>query len=50
MCFLFKPILIIIIHVDSDILHLNALGTSLIILNSFKSAKEIMEKRSASSR
>ena len=37
-------------HVDSDILHLNALGTSLIILNSFKSAKEIMEKRSASSR
>ena len=37
-------------HVESDILHLNVLGTSMIILNSYKSAREVLEKRSASSR
>ena len=46
MC-LFKPCLL---HVASDILHLKVFGTSLVILNSYKSAKDILEKRSANSR
>jgi hypothetical protein len=38
------------LYLDSDILRLEVLGTSMIILNSYKSAKEILEKRCANSR
>jgi len=34
------------ILLDSDILHLRAIGTSVIILNSVKAANDLMEKRS----
>jgi hypothetical protein len=31
---------------DSDVLHLNVVGTSIIILNSVKTVKDLLEKRS----
>jgi len=34
-------------NVDSDIIHLNAAGTSMIVLNSVQAAKDLMEKRSS---
>ena len=41
----------LIIHltpcVDSDIIHVNALGTSIIILNSYKAANDLLEQRSS---
>ena len=40
------PLTNLMILVDSDILHLRAIGTSLIILNSVKAANDLMEKRS----
>lgn len=32
---------------ESDIIHLGALGNSIIILNSFKAVNDLLEKRSA---
>ena len=41
----------LIIHLtpcaDSDIMHVNALGTSIIILNSYKAANDLLEQRSS---
>jgi hypothetical protein len=31
---------------DSDIIHVNALGTSIVILNSYKVAADLLDKRS----
>ena len=31
---------------DSDIIHVNALGTSIIILNSYEAAVDLLDKRS----
>ena len=40
----------LIIHLmlcaDSDIIHVNALGTSIIILNSYKAATDLLDQRS----
>ena len=33
--------------VDSDILHVNALGKSIVILNSYKAATELLDQRSS---
>ena len=33
---------------DSDVLHLSVIGTSIIVLNSAKSIKDLLEKRSSS--
>lgn len=41
------PLTNLMIFLDSDILHLRAAGTSLIILNSVKAANDLMEKRSS---
>ena len=41
------PLIDLMISLDSDILHLRAAGTSLIILNSVKAANDLMEKRSS---
>ena len=32
--------------VDSDIIHVNGLGTSIVILNSYKAATDLLERRS----
>ena len=32
---------------DSDIIHVNALGTSIIILNSYKVATDLLDRRSS---
>ena len=34
-------------HADSDIIHVNALGTSTIILNSYKAATDLLDQRSS---
>ena len=43
------PLLIIhlILRADSDIVHVNALGTSMIILNSYKVATDLLDQRSS---
>ena len=43
------PLLIIhlIFRADSDIIHVNALGTSMIILNSYKVATDLLDQRSS---
>ena len=38
----------LMIYADSDIIHVNALGTSLIILNSYEVATELLDQRSSS--
>jgi hypothetical protein len=37
----------LILCADSDIIHVNALGTSMIILNSYKVATDLLEERSS---
>ena len=32
---------------DSDIIHVNALGTSMVILNSYKVATDLLDQRSS---
>ena len=34
-------------YADSDIIHVNALGTSMIILNSYKVATDLLDQRSS---
>ena len=34
------------LYADSDIIHVNALGTSMIILNSYKAVTDLLEHRS----
>ena len=34
-------------YADSDIIHVNALGTSMVILNSYKVATELLDQRSS---
>jgi hypothetical protein len=33
-------------YVDSDIIHVNALGTSIVVLNSYKAATDLLVERS----
>ena len=40
------PPLHLMLCVDSDIIHVNALGTSMIILNSYKVATDLLDQRS----
>ena len=40
------PPLHLILSSDSDIVHVNALGTSMIILNSYKVATDLLDQRS----
>lgn len=35
------------IVVDSDIIHINAAGTPIIVLNSYEAAMELLDKRSS---
>ena len=46
-----RPLRIHIINLmlcaDSDIIHVNALGTSMIILNSYKVATDLLDQRSS---
>ena len=37
----------LILCADSDIIHVNALGTSIIILNSYKLATDLLDQRSS---
>ena len=37
----------LILCADSDIIHVNALGTSIIILNSYKAATDLLDQRSS---
>ena len=37
----------LILRADSDIIHVNALGTSMIILNSYKVATDLLDQRSS---
>ena len=37
----------LIVCVDSDIIHVNALGTSMIILNSYEVATDLLDQRSS---
>ena len=37
----------LILCADSDIIHVNALGTSMVILNSYQVATDILEQRSS---
>ena len=37
----------LMIDVDSDIIHVNALGTSIIVLNSYKVASDLLDQRSS---
>ena len=41
------PLLHLMLRVDSDIIHVNALGTSVIILNSYKVATDLLDQRSS---
>ena len=43
----FDPLLHLILRADSDIIHVNALGTSMVILNSYKVATELLGQRSS---
>ena len=40
------PPLHLILSADSDIIHVNALGTSMVILNSYKVATDLLDQRS----
>ena len=45
---LYPPLNIhLILFADSDIIHINALGTSMIILNSYKVATDLLDQRSS---
>ena len=35
----------LMLYTDSDIIHLNALGTSIIILNSYKVATDLLDRK-----
>ena len=37
----------LILCADSDIIHVNALGTSIVILNSYKAATDLFDQRSS---
>ena len=37
----------LIVCADSDIIHVNALGTSMVILNSYKAATDLLDQRSS---
>ena len=37
----------LVLCADSDILHVNALGTSMVILNSYKVATDLLDQRSS---
>ena len=37
----------LILYTDSDIIHVDALGTSIIILNSYKVATDLLDQRSS---
>ena len=41
------PPLHLMLRADSDIIHVNALGTSIIILNSYKVATDLLDQRSS---
>ena len=38
---------LLMLWVDSDIIHVNALGTSIVILNSYKVASDLLDQRSS---
>jgi hypothetical protein len=40
-------VLILMFGSDSDIIHVDVVGTSMIILNSYKAATELLEERSS---
>ena len=40
-------LIILMLRTDSDIIHVNALGTSMIILNSYKVATDLLDQRSS---
>ena len=43
----YDPPLHLMVCVDSDIIHVNALGTSIVILNSHKVATDLLDQRSS---
>ena len=43
----FPPTYVLFWHVGSDVLHVDVLGTHIVIINSVKAANELLEKRSS---
>ena len=41
------PLIHLTLYTDSDIIHVDALGTSIIILNSYKVATDLLDQRSS---